>query len=152
MKPLIINKRARYEYQPLTTFLAGVVLQGPEVKMLRQKKGSLSGSYVRIINDEPVLLNAQIPPYPYARQDDYDPKQTRKLLLSKKEILRLKEAQQEKGKALIPLAFGLQGKFIKLELAIARGKSQFDKRETIRRRDLDRQTARDLKLKIGWIG
>jgi len=145
MRTLLVNRQARFEYEPLETFVAGVALQGGEVKMLRQKKGSLSGSHVRIINNEAVLLNAQIPPYPYARNEDYDPIRTRKLLLSKRELLKLQEAQQEKGKALIPLEIGIQGKYIKLKLAIARGKTQQDRRETIRRRDLDRQAARDLK-------
>lgn len=145
MKTLLVNRQARFEYEALETFTAGIVLEGGEVKMLRQKKGSLAGSHIRIINNELVLLNAQIPPYPYARNEDYDPIRTRKLLMSKREILRLQEAQQSKGKALIPLEIGLQGKFIKVKLAIARGKSQQDRREEIRRRDLDRQTARDIK-------
>lgn len=112
--------------------------------MLRLKHGSLSGSHVRVIGDEVWLLNAQIPPYPYARIENYDPKQTRKLLLGKHEILKLKEAQQEKGKAIIPLEVVLAGKYIKVKIAIARGKSQADRRAAIRKRDLERETAREL--------
>ena len=120
MRSLLINRQARFEYEPLETFIAGVVLSGGEVKMLRLKKGSLAGSHVRIINHEAVLLNAQIPPYPFARNEEYDPIRTRKLLLSKKEILKLQEAQQEKGKTLITMEIGIQGKLIKVKLAIAR--------------------------------
>ena len=144
MKTLLVHRQARFEYEPLQRFVAGVVLSGGEVKMLRQKKGSLSGSHVRVVSGEVWLLNAQIPPYPFARNEDYDPTQTRKLLLSKKEILKLQEAQQEKGKAIIPLEVGLEGKYIKVKIAIARGKSKADRRETIRKRDLERQTAKEL--------
>ncbi len=145
MKPLLVNKRARFEYEVIERFTAGVVLQGGEVKMLRNSKGSLQGSFVRIIDGEGWLINAQIPPYPYARNEDYDPKQTRKLLLKKKELEQLAVVQKTKGMALIATAIGLEGKFIKVEVAIARGKNVRDRREQIRRRDLDRQTARDLK-------
>ncbi len=144
MKTLLVHRQARFEYEPLESFLAGIILSGGEVKMLRLKHGSLSGSHVRVIGDEVWLLNAQIPPYPYARIENYDPKQTRKLLLGKHEILKLKEAQQEKGKAIIPLEVVLAGKYIKVKIAIARGKSQADRRAAIRKRDLERETAREL--------
>lgn len=145
MKNLIINRQARYEYEVIDTFFTGVVLTGPEVKMLRQKKGSLAGSHVRVINNELFLLNAQIPPYPFARQEDYDPKRTRKLLAKKKEILNLQQSQTQKGRTLIPLAIVLDGKFIKVKVAVAKGKAEHDRRREIRERDLQRQTARDLK-------
>jgi len=145
MKPLLINKKAKFEYEYIETLTAGVVLSGGEVKMLRNSKGSLQGSFVRVVDGEAWLLNAQIPPYPYARNEDYDPKQNRKLLLKKKEVAQLLQIQQAKGLTLVPTAIGLEGRYIKVEVTIARGKSQGDRRETIRRRDLDRQTARDLK-------
>lgn len=145
MKPLLINKKAKFEYEFLETLTAGVILSGGEVKMLRNSKGSLQGSFVRIIDGEAWLINAQIPPYPYARNEEYDPKQSRKLLLKKNELAKLLQIQQNKGLTLVPTMIGLDGRFIKVEVAIARGKSQSDRRETIRRRDLDRQTARDLK-------
>lgn len=145
MKNLIVNRRARYEYEVINTLVTGIVLTGPEVKMLRQRKGSLAGSHVRVIGDELFLLNAQIPPYPYARQEDYDPKHTRKLLAKKNEILNLLQAQDQKGRTLIPLSIGLDGKFIKVKVAVAKGKAEHDRRRDIRSRDLARQTARDLK-------
>lgn len=145
MLPLVVNKKARFEFQSLETFRAGMVLDGGEVKMLRGKHGSLAGSYVRVIGDHAVLLNAQIPPYPYARNEEYEPTRTRQLLLKKSELLQLKQAQETKGHTLVPLMIGLDGRFIKVEVAIARGKNTTDRREAIRKRDLDREVARDLK-------
>lgn len=145
MLPLVVNKRARYEFEPLETFHAGLVLRGGEVKMLRGRHGSLAGSYIRVVGDHAVLLNAQIPPYPYARQDEYEPTRTRQLLVKKSELLKLKQAQETKGRTLIPLMIGLEGRFLKIEFAIARGKNTTDKRETIKKRDTERELARELK-------
>lgn len=143
MLPLIVNRRARYEYEILDTFTAGLVLQGGEVKMLRGKHGSLAGSYVRVVGNKAVLLNAQIPPYPYSRQEDYEPLRTREILIKKHEMLLLKQAQETKGRTLVPLAIGLEGRFLKVEIAVARGKNTRDRRETIKKRDLDRELRRD---------
>ena len=145
MLPLVLNKRARYEFESIETLRAGLVLSGGEVKMLRGKHGSLAGSYVRVIGDHAVLLNAQIPPYPYARNEEYEPTRTRKILVKKSELLKLKQAQETKGHTLVPLMIALDGRFIKIEVAIARGKNTADRRESIRKRDLERDTARDLK-------
>jgi SsrA-binding protein len=145
MKPLIINKRARHEYEILETVLAGVALEGGEVKMLRGKHGSLNGSYVTLHDSDALLLNAQIPPYPYARHEEYEPTRSRKLLLHKAEIDRLRSYQQMKGLTLIATAIGLQGRFIKVEVAVARGKSKKDRREEIKKRDIDRDTAKLLR-------
>jgi SsrA-binding protein len=143
MKPLLINKKARFDYEILDRVLAGVVLEGGEVKMLRHKHGSLQGSHVRIVGGQAWLLNAQIPPYPYAQNEDYDPIRSRKLLLKKSELLQLQAIQDTKGKALIPTAIGLHGPFIKVEIGIARGKTKGDKREAIKKRDLDREARSD---------
>lgn len=145
MKVLLENRQARFEYEVLEKFVAGIQLTGGEVKMLRQKKGSLSGSYVRMVGNELFLLNAQVPPYPYARNEEYEPTRTRKLLMKRSEMLKLEEAQKQKGLTLIPWIIGLSGKFIKVEVAIARGKSSTDKRRQIRERDIARETARALK-------
>lgn len=147
MKLLLENRQARFEYEPIEKFVAGIQLTGGEVKMLRQKKGSLAGAFVRVIGSELHLLNAQIPPYPYARNEDYEPTRTRKLLMRKSELIKLQEAQKQKGLTLIPWMIGLNGKFIKVEVAIARGKSTTDKRREIRERDIARDTARELKSK-----
>lgn len=142
---LLKNKKASFDYQILQKFTAGVVLSGPEVKSLRNKSGSLTGTFVKIIGSEAFLLNAQITPYKYAENTEYDPKRTRKLLLKKKEIAALAEASSQKGVTLVPLAFILAGKTIKLEFGLARGLKNQDRREKIKKRDLDRETKRALK-------
>lgn len=129
------------------TFEAGIRLTGSEVKMLRLKRGSLVGAHVRVLNGEAVLLNAQILPYPFSRNDDYDPKSTRKLLLHKREILKLQQAQETKGLALIPLSIGVAHNFIKVRVAIARGKKVYERREELKKRDLQRESERELKRK-----
>lgn len=145
---LIENKKARFEYEIKDTFEAGVVLSGPEVKSLRNKSGSLAGSFVKIIGDEAFLLNAQVSPYPLADNRDYDPKRTRKLLLHRREILKLSEAQDQKGSVIVPLSIQLQGRRIKLKLGIGRGKKQFEKRAAVRQRDVERDIRRELKDKV----
>ncbi len=142
---LLVNKKATFEYEILQKFEAGVVLSGAEVKSLRNKSGSLTGSFVKIIGEEAFLLNAQISPYKYADNRDYDPKRTRKLLLKKKEILHLLESSSQKGNALVPLTFVASGRMIKLNFGVGRGKKQFEKRAKLKERDIARDTARDLK-------
>lgn len=142
---LIINRAARHEYHIEKTFTAGIVLSGQEVKSLRLRHGSLTGSYVKIIGDEAVLLNAQINPYSYAITTEYDPKRTRKLLLKKSEILELQELNQNKKKALIPISIDVAGRFIKLRIGVGRGLKEFDKRQKIKEREQDRELRRQLK-------
>lgn len=145
MVPLLLHKKAHFEYEILDTVVAGLVLTGGEVKMLRGKHGSLTGSYVKIIGGQAFLLNAQIPPYPYARSEDYDPTRTRKLLLNKREILQLEQAQATKGYTLVATKIGAVGNHIKVEVAVARGKSGRDRREELRNRDMKRDADRELK-------
>ncbi len=142
---LLSNKKAHLEYEVEKTLYAGVLLTGPEVKSLRNKSGSLVGSYVKIINNEAFLLNAQITPYAFAVNDDYDPKRTRKLLLKKKEILRLLETQEQKKRTLVALSLELHNNKIKLKLGVARGLKQFEKREKTKRKDIQRETERAVK-------
>jgi SsrA-binding protein len=144
MLPLILNKKARYEFEVLDTIYAGLVLLGGEVKMLRGKHGSLAGSYVRVVGGQAVLLNAQIPPYPQARLEDYDPLRTRPLLVKKDELLFLQQAQETKGRTLVPIMIGLDGRFIKVQIAVAKGKNTRDRREVIKKRDLERELRKDL--------
>lgn len=148
MNVLIENRHARAEYFIVETLEAGLVLSGPEVKMLRLKRGSLVGAHVRVVGDEAVLLNAQIPPYPNALQPEYDPKRTRRLLLHKHEMLKIKQAQETKGLAVIPLAVGLRHRFLKVAVAIARGKKQYERREELRRRDMQREAERVVKRRV----
>lgn len=140
---LIFNKKAQYEYTVSKKFVAGVVLSGAEVKSLRLQQGSLTGSYIKEIGGELWLINAQINAYSFAKQEDYDPKRSRKLLLKKSEIAPLTEASKQKGFAIVPLAFFLSHNLIKLELALAKGKKEYEKREIIKKRDLERERRRD---------
>lgn len=145
---LLINKKATFEYEILHKFQAGVVLSGPEAKSLRLKSGSLSGTFVKILGDQAYLLNAQITPYKYADNRDYDPKRTRKLLLHKKELLQLQEAAAQKGLTLVPLSFELAGRHIKLNLGIGRGKKQYERRAELRKKAVERDIAREIKEKV----
>lgn len=142
---LIDNARARFEYEISDTLTAGIVLSGGEVKSLRGKHGSLAGSYVKIIQDELWLVNTQISPYPYAINTDYDSKRSRKLLLKRHEILKLKTAAEQKGRAMIPLRIEALGHYIKVIIGIGRGRSTIDKRTVVRKREQDRELSRFVK-------
>src|SRR5260221_14543243 len=110
---LLENRKARQEYEFLQQYSSGVVLTGGEVKSLRNKSGSFFGSYIKVIGGEAFLLNAQITPYKFSDNQDYDPKRTRKLLLKHRELGHLTEANI-KGLTLVPIAFELMGRHIKL--------------------------------------
>lgn len=142
---LVKNKKALFEFDVKKTITAGVVLHGYEVKSLRLKHASLTGSYVKVIGDEVFLLNAQINLYPFAKVENYDPKRTRKLLLHKKEIYEIKESSSQKGWALVPISFFIQDRKIKLEIGIGRGKKEFEKRAVIKERDVKRELSREMK-------
>ncbi|MCS7013226.1 MAG: SsrA-binding protein SmpB [Chloroherpetonaceae bacterium] len=139
----IHNRKARFEYDVLETFEAGIALKGTEVKSIRQGKASLDDSFALVRNDELTLENMQITPYELGTTENHDPKRSRKLLMHKEEILRLKQKVAEKGLTLVPLKlyFNERGK-AKLELALARGKKLHDKREAIKQRDLEREMRR----------
>lgn len=141
-RTILVNRRASYDYQILDKLVVGIVLSGAEVKSLRLKHGSLTGSYVQIIQGEAVLLGAQINPYAYADNRDYDPQASRRLLLRKSELFRLGQKTQREGLSLIPLHFFWQGSKIKLMIGLARGKKQFEKRQKIKERDLARSRRR----------
>lgn len=145
---LVKNKKATHDYQISKTYLAGVILQGREVKSLRQKHASLTGSFVKVMDGELFLLNSQINPYQFARNDDYDPKRTRKLLLKKSEIATLAQATANKGWALVPLSFELTNNFIKLKLGLGRGKKLHEKKALLKQRDLDRELKREIKDRL----
>lgn len=145
---LLENRKARQEYEFLHQYSAGVVLTGGEVKSLRNKSGSFTGSYIKIIGEEAFLLNTQITPYKFADQHDLDPKRTRKLLLRKNEIQHLAEESTTKGYTLVPIAFELVGKHIKLHFALGRGKKQYERRAELKRRAVERDIQRELKEKV----
>ena len=139
------NRKARYDYELLERFTAGLELAGPEVKSVRAGKVSLAGAFVSIRGGEAFLLGAEIEPYqPKNQPADYESNRVRKLLLSKDEIARLAEAEGTKGLTVVPISVYNKGRFIKLDIAIARGKKQFDKREAIKKRDTERGLKRSL--------
>ncbi|OGH05146.1 MAG: SsrA-binding protein [Candidatus Levybacteria bacterium RBG_16_35_11] len=135
----VVNRRARFDYQIQDKFEAGINLLGPEVKAVRLGQVDLLGSHVKIVGSEAYLINSRIYPYRYANLQDYDEKRTRKLLLHKKEIISLKSKLEGEGLSLIPLSIYTSRGFIKVELALAKGKKKFQKRESIKKKDIQRQ-------------
>ncbi len=140
------NKKATYDYEILEKYEAGLVLIGQEVKSIRGGHINLSGSYVIIRNQEPYLIGAKVPAYqPKNAPPDYNPERLRKLLLNKKEIDYLAGRVNERGFSLIPLKVYQQNGRIKLEFGLAKGKKNFDKKEKIKKRDVERDIKRVLK-------
>ena len=139
MKMKIINRRAKYDYNLLEKFEAGIALTGPEVKSIRSGRLDLAQSFVRLIDGEVWLINAHIHPYPFTDNRDYDSRRRRKLLLHKKEILKIQQRIKEKGLTLVPVSCYTKGDKIKLEIALAKGKKKYEKREAIKKRDLERE-------------
>jgi SsrA-binding protein len=141
------NRRARFDYEILDTFEAGIELRGPEVKSLRAGKASLNEAYAVLRAGEAFLVNAHINPYEQAGRENADPRRERRLLLHKREILRLQGQVAERGRTLVPLALYFRSGRAKVEIALARGKKRFDKRETIQRREQEREVARALRTR-----
>lgn len=135
----IVNRRAYYDYQLLEEFEAGIALAGPEVKSVKAGQMSLAESFVRIKDGEAWLHNAHIHPYPFADNRDYDPRRPRKLLLHKNELLKLAQQTKQKKLTIVPVSCYTKGQQIKLSIALAKGKRQFEKREAIKKRDLERE-------------
>lgn len=144
----IINRRAQFEYDILERIEAGVQLTGAEVKSLLGGHASLEGAFVRIIGSEAYLVNAQIFPYIYARPEGYDPKRTRKLLLHKKELIALKGKTEGANLTVVPLAWYNKGPKFKLEIALARGRKEYEKREKKRREDMKRELEREYRGRV----
>ena len=134
--PVIHNRRARHDYEIFESVDAGLSLAGPEVKSLRASNASLSESFARLDKNEVFLHNMYIAPYPYSREE-LDVRRPRKLLLHKQEVLKLSQAVAQKGLTLIPLRIHFRRGWAKVEIAVAKSKKQFDKREKIRRRASD---------------
>lgn len=146
MTNLATNPTARYDYDILETFEAGMVLLGFEVKSVKKGHIGLKGSYVAFKGEELFLLNAQISPYqPKNTPADYQPDRTRKLLLRKDEIKELLGKIKQKGLTLIPLRVYAKNNRIKLEFGLARGRKKIDKREAIKKRETERKMERALK-------
>ena len=137
------NRRARFDYAIESTFEAGVVLQGWEMKSIRAGKANLSDTYVTLRNGEAFLVGSRIEPLPSASTHvTPDATRSRKLLLHAREIAQIGQAVQTRGKTCIALALFWRGNFVKCDIGIATGRKQYDKRELIKRRDLEREQAR----------
>jgi SsrA-binding protein len=139
------NRQARFRYQLLETWEAGIALQGSEVKSVREGQVTLKDSYAQVRDGEVWLHNLHIAPYQPAAREGHDPERPRKLLMHKREIERLIGKTQEKGLTLVPTRMYFSGPRAKIELALARGKEQRDKREAIREREQRREMERELK-------
>lgn len=136
------NRKARHDFHIEDTFEAGLVLKGTEVKSLRQGRVNLKDAYAKIKNGEVFVYQMHISPYPFAYYDNHDPLRPRKLLLHKREIKRLYGKVNEQGATLVPLRLYFKDGKVKMTLALARGKRKYDKRESIRRRDEQREMDR----------
>jgi SsrA-binding protein len=141
MKTVAHNRRARFDFAFSDTLLAGMILTGPEVKSCRAGHVDLSGAYVSFLGPTPVLKQCTIAPYRFAVPDAFDPKRDRPLLLSKKDIERLKSASNEKGVSVIPLEVQA-GKHVKILLGIGRGRKTIDKRQRIKEKDIEKRLRR----------
>ena len=146
-KDICVNRRARHDYFIEETYEAGLVLQGSEVKSLRDGKANLKDSYARIDKGEAFLVNAHISPYFAASRFNHDPTRKRKLLLHSQQIRRLTGKVKERGLTLIPLRLYFKNGRAKVELGLARGKKMYDKRETLRKRAAEREVERSLKTR-----
>ncbi len=142
VKTVAQNKKATHDYFIEETFEAGMVLTGTEIKSIRAGRSNLKDSYARVEYGEVFLHNFHISPYEAGNRFNHDPLRTRKLLLTKAEIRKLIGASRESGYALVPLRLYLRGGFCKVEIAIARGKKNYDKRETVAKRDAAREIER----------
>jgi SsrA-binding protein len=145
VKVVANNRKAFHEYEFHDTFEAGLVLLGTEIKSIRARQVSLQEGYVQIENGEAWLINVHIAQYEPASRQNHDPKRKRKLLLHRRELDRLASRVQEKGYTIIPTRLYLKDGRAKIEIGLARGKRQYDKREAIARRDSQRQVDRALK-------
>ncbi|PYJ07474.1 MAG: SsrA-binding protein [Verrucomicrobia bacterium] len=139
---ILSNPKARRDYHILGTFEAGIVLKGTEVKALRAGRGQIRDAFARIQSDEAFLHNVHIEEYAYGNIQNHEPKAIRKLLLHKAEIRKLGELGSVKGNALVPLSFYWKNGRVKVLLGVGKGKAQFDKRETMKRREAERETKR----------
>ncbi len=138
----ITNRKARHNYFILDTIESGIVLTGTEVKSLRAGNANLQDSYAEVRNGEVWLEGMHISPYEHGSINNHEPRRRRKLLLQKKQIRKLIGSLKEKGLTLVPLSVYFKGPYAKVELAVARGKKSYDKREAIAERDAERDLAR----------
>ena len=144
LKVVSTNKKARFEFFILETFEAGLVLKGTEIKSVRNGQISLQEAYVRTNGEEIWLVGAHIAPYENASAYQHDPKRDRKLLMHKKQIRKIFDEVRIKGMTIVPIRVYLKDGKAKLEIGLAKGKKQYDKRDAIKERDVERETSRSL--------
>ena len=145
LKIVARNRKARHDYDLLETFEAGLVLRGSEIKSIRAGHISIQQAYVRVDGQEAWLLDAHIAPYEQASHYNHEPTRARKLLLHKKEIFKLWDNVRRKGTTVIPTQVYLKNGRAKVEIALARGKKLHDKRQSLARRDAQRQIEREMR-------
>jgi len=148
MRVLVSNKKISLNYDIIERYEAGIVLTGAEVKSLKSGNGNINDAYVVIRDGEAFVINMHIPKYKFATSYYLEPDRTRKLLLHKNEIRKLLGKVKQKGFAIIPVKVYLKNNIIKMEIALCKGKKKYDKRETIKKREFERQKQRMLKYKI----
>ncbi len=145
MEIVSTNKKARFNYEIIEKIEAGIVLKGTEVKSIRNRNVSIGESYAQVKDDEVFLHNLHISPYEQGNRENHDPIRVRKLLLHKREIKKLVARTQQKGLSLVPLSIYLRKGKIKVELGIGRGKRLVDKRETLKKKSVEREIERIVK-------
>ncbi len=143
----LTNRKAKYDYEIEDTYEAGIVLKGTEIKSIRNGKAQLKDSYAIVKNDEIYLLNMHISAYEQGNIFNHEETRTRKLLLHKKEIFKIRDKINQEGYTLIPIKIYFSKNKAKVLLGIARGKKNYDKRETIKKRDMEREMNKQLKQK-----
>ena len=146
-KDIAVNRKARFTYDILEGFEVGIELEGTEIKSIRQGKISLKESFAKIDDREVFLYNCHISPYEFGNRANVDPRRKRRLLVRKDQIRRLSGKVSPKGMTLVPLKVYFKRGFAKLELALCQRKQLYDKRETLRRREIDRQIRRKIRGK-----
>ncbi|MBO0469611.1 SsrA-binding protein SmpB [Enterococcus sp. DIV0242_7C1] len=139
------NRKARHDYTVVDTMEAGMVLQGTEIKSIRNSRINLKDGFVRIRNGEAYLLNVHISPYEQGNIFNHDPLRTRKLLLHKKQIAKLTTETKNTGITIIPLKVYIRNGYAKVLIGLAKGKKQYDKREDLKRKEINREIDRTLK-------
>jgi SsrA-binding protein len=145
VKIIATNRKARHDFFLLESFEAGLVLQGSEIKSIRAGQISLKEAYIRVDGEQAWLVNAHIAPYDPASRENHDPLRDKKLLLHKKEIKKLWDEVRQKGTTIIPTKVYLSRGRAKVEIAVAKGKKKYDKRQALKKRDAQREIDRALK-------
>ena len=144
IKTITVNRKARHEYHLQDRFEAGIVLQGTEVKSIRGGNFSLTDSYVRIQDGETYLIDAHIAAYTHGHRENHDPKRTRKLLLHRREIKKIADKTNSSGMTIVPTRAYFSNGVVKVEIAVARGKQDYDKREDLKK-EADRRAIQSYK-------